>query len=147
MPLLTLKDLTIVDPIYGEDDPDGILQNAVDKRKIDEVLSTAQRIKKKQSLRKNKAKIRLGRQRAKRRFASADRLKMRARRAARAVVLKKILKNRDKSDLSYAGRAAVEKQVAKRSRQIDMIARRLLPKVRKKEMTKNITKTKPEDKK
>ena len=101
-----------------------------------EVLSIQQRMKKKQAMRRNKAKIAIGRKRAARKMASADVLKRRAQKQARNLIVKKILKNKSKSDLSYGSRAALEKMVAKRRVAIDRIARKLLPKVRQKDRTK-----------
>ena len=108
----------------------------VHEEALQEVLSIQQRMKKKQAMRRNKAKIAIGRKRAARKMASADVLKRRAQKQARNLIVKKILKNRSKSDLSYGSRAALEKMVAKRKGAIDRIARKLLPKVRQKDRTK-----------
>lgn len=108
----------------------------VHEEALEEVLSIQQRMKKKQAMRRNKAKIAIGRKRAARKMASADVLKRRANKQARNLIVKKILKNRSKSDLSYGSRAALEKMVAKRKGAIDRIARKLLPKVRQKDRTK-----------
>ena len=108
----------------------------VHEEALQEVLNIQQRMKKKQAMRRNKAKIAMGRRRAARKMASADVLKRRAQKQARNLIVKKILKNRSKSDLSYGSRAALEKMVAKRKGAIDRIARKLLPKVRQKDRTK-----------
>ena len=130
---ITFKDLTIVDPIYGEDDPDGMLQKRIDARKLDEVMTTAQRQKAKMNMRRNKSRIQMGIKRAKNRRADAEKLKARARRAARNLIAKRILKNKSKGDLSYAARASLEKQIARRSKEIDTMSKRLLLAVRRKE--------------
>lgn len=103
---------------------------------LEEVLTIQQRMKKKQVMRRSKAKIAMGRKRAARKMASQDVLKGRAKKQARNLIVKKILKNRNKADLSYGSRAALEKMVAKRKGAIDRIARKLLPKVRQKDRTK-----------
>ena len=108
----------------------------VHEEALQEVLTIQQRMKKKQVMRRNKAKIAMGRRRAARKMASADVLKGRAQKQARNLIVKKILKNRSKSDPSYGSRAALEKMVAKRKGAIDRIARKLLPKVRQKDRTK-----------
>ena len=108
----------------------------VHEEALQEVLNIQQRMKKKQAMRRNKAKIAIGRKRAARKMASADVLKGRAQKQARNLIVKKILKNRSKSDLSYGSRAALEKMVAKRKGAIDRIARKLLPNVRQKDRTK-----------
>ena len=103
---------------------------------LEEVLTIQQRMKRKQVMRRNKAKIAMGRKRAARKMASAEVLKGRAQKQARNMIVKKILKTRNKADLSYGSRAALEKMVAKRRGAIDRIARKLLPKVRQKDRTK-----------
>ena len=87
-------------------------------------------------MRRNKAKIAMGRKKAARKMASAEVLKGRAQKQARNLIIKKILKNKTKADLSYGSRAALEKMVAKRKGAIDRIAKKLLPKVRQKDRTK-----------
>ena len=108
----------------------------VHEEALNEVLSIQQRMKRKQVMRRSKAKIAMGRKRAARKMASAEVLKGRAQKQARNLIVKKILKNRNKADLSYGSRAALEKMVAKRRVAIDRIAKKLLPKVRQKDRTK-----------
>ena len=103
---------------------------------LEEVLTIQQRMKKKQVMRRSKAKIAMGRKRAARKMASQEVLRGRAKKQARNLIVKKNLKNRNKADLSYGSRAALEKMVAKRKGAIDRIARKLLPKVRQKDRTK-----------
>ena len=103
---------------------------------LEEVLTIQQRMKKKQVMRRSKAKIAMGRKPAARKMSSQEVLKGRAKKKARNLIVKKILKNRNKADLSYGSRAALEKMVAKRKGAIDRIARKLLPKVRQKDRTK-----------
>tara|TARA_Y100000389_G_scaffold48751_2_gene44186 strand:+ start:44696 stop:45085 length:390 start_codon:yes stop_codon:yes gene_type:complete len=103
---------------------------------VDEALNVQQRMKLKQSLRRNKAKIQLGRRRAARKMASAEVLKGRAHKQAKNIIVKKILKNKQKNDLSYGSRVNLEKQVAKRKGAILRLAKKLLPKVRQKDRTK-----------
>jgi hypothetical protein len=103
---------------------------------VDEALNVQQRMKLKQALRRNKAKIQLGRKRSMRRMASAEVLKGRALKQAKNLIVKKILKNKQKGDLSYGSRVNLEKQVAKRKGAILRLAKKLLPKVRQKDRTK-----------
>ena len=49
---------------------------------------------------------------------------------ARDIVAKKILKDKDKSDLSIAAKETLEKRLAKKKAVIAKIAKRILPKVR-----------------
>jgi len=101
-----------------------------------EALDPQQRMKLKQAIRRNKAKIKLGREKAKRRMASPEVLQKRANKQARNILLKKLLKNKDKADMSYSQRASIEKQLAKKQSAIKRIAKQLLPKVRKKDRAK-----------
>jgi len=98
-----------------------------------EALTVQQRLARARSLRKNRAKIAIGRKRAARKFASMDVLKKRARKAARKAIYKKITKGIDKSDLSVARRAEIEKKLDKMGPRIDRIAKKMLPNVRKME--------------
>lgn len=101
-----------------------------------EALNMAQRLKAKQTFRKNKSKIAMGRKRAERRFADKDRLDKRAQRQARREVEKKILKDKSKSDLSFGQRKNLEKMVDKRKPLIQRLARKLKPIVKKKDREK-----------
>ena len=76
----------------------------------DEALNMQQRLKTGSfALRKNKAKIAMGRKRAARKVASPEKLKLRAMKQARMTFLKKITKGADKGDLSM-GRRAVNRE-------------------------------------
>lgn len=99
-----------------------------------EALTTQQRLKLKRSIIRNKAKIRMGQKRAERRIASQDVLKTRAMRMARKLMLKRILKNKDKEELSYSQRAEYEKILNKRKAGIKRLATKLIPKMRKLEL-------------
>lgn len=137
----SFKDLMVVDYKPGSDDQ---IKYAAQKRKrgahdtsgtvseedIDEVLSTQARLKKKAQMRRIKTKLKIGRKRQAKRIASMDRLKNRSRRQARAAVLKKILRGKDKSDLSYGSRASYERMVNRKQAMISRMARKLLPKTR-----------------
>lgn len=101
-----------------------------------EALTVQQRRKLARNLKKNKAKIARGRKIAARRVANMDVLKKRARRQARKAIVKKITKGIDKSELSVARRAEIEKRVDKMGSRIDRIAKKLLPTVRKSELAR-----------
>ena len=97
----------------------------------DEAMTLATRMKMKQAFRKNKAKILRGRQKAAKKIASMDQLQGRAQKQARNILLKKILQGKDKSELSFAARAAIEKKLEKKKNAIKRIAKKLLPSVKK----------------
>ena len=108
----------------------------VESTDMQEALNVQQRMKLKQSMRRNKAKIAMGRKRAARKLASPEKLQKRAEKAARTVMVKKILKDKDKSDLSYAARKGIEDRLAKKKGQIKTMAKKLLKTVRLKDRAK-----------
>ena len=103
---------------------------------VDEALSVASRLAKGRSLRRNKAKIALGRARAARRFASNDVLQKRARKAAYKTFYKKITKDIPSDKLTPQRKAEIEKRLASPAFQtrIDRMSKKLIKDVRKKEM-------------
>jgi len=102
----------------------------------DEALNMQQRLKMARTFKKNKAKIAMGRKRAERRVASPEKIKLRAKKQARMTFLKKITKGMDKGELSMSRRQSIEKRLDKMKPKIDKLAKKLLPKVRKAELTK-----------
>jgi hypothetical protein len=147
---ISFKDFLLTDPTEGSypEDKEGLLAYQASKRKsgahVDESkgvvseapLNAVQRRKRAISFRRNRAKIKLGRLRAKRRYASVDKLKARAQRAARSAIAKKLMGGKSKGSASYTQRASIERQLSRRTSQIDALARRLLPSVRKKDRNK-----------
>lgn len=107
-----------------------------------EALTISQRQKRKASFRKNKAKIMIARKKAAKKMASPEKLKSRAEKQARNLIIKKILKNKSKNDLSFAARVDLEKKVAKKSAAIKKIAKKLLPMVKKADRAKMKNKNK-----
>jgi protein subunit release factor A len=101
-----------------------------------EALNMAQRQKRKAAFRKNKAKIMIARKKASKKLASPEKLKARAQKAARQLIIKKILKNKGKDDLSFAARQELEKKVDKKKSAINRIAKKLLPQVKKNDRAK-----------
>jgi hypothetical protein len=107
-----------------------------EETEVDEALSVATRLKKARDIRRNKAKIALGRARAARRFASQDVLKKRARKAAYKTFYNKITKNIPRDELTPQRKAEIEKRLntpAFKTR-IDRMAKKMIKDVRKKEM-------------
>lgn len=129
---LGFKDFVSVD--YTQDGDDQVAYNAKKRKKHDEALDMTQRLARKRSFKKNKAKIALGRKRAAKRTATMDVLKKRAQKQARTLVMKKLTKGIPKDELSLPRRQEIEKRLDKMKPKIDKIAKRLIPQVRKKEM-------------
>ena len=135
---LGFKDFVSVD--YTQDGDDQVAYNAKKRKKhiptgnTGEALDMTQRLARKRSFKKNKAKIALGRKRAMKRVASLDVLKKRAQKQARTQVMKKLTKDVPKDELSLARRQEIEKRLDKLKPRIDKIAKKLIPVVRKKEL-------------
>ena len=148
---LGFKDFLTVD--YAPGMPDQIKKNAKKRKyrpdyastnppksdeEVDEALTMQQRRARARLLKRYKSRIKMGRERAKRRFASPEKLKSRARKAARMLIFKKISKDIPKSDLTFARRQEIEKRLEKPAMKskIDRLTKKMLPKVRKAELSK-----------
>ena len=105
-------------------------------KEFNEAMSLSQRMKAKATFRKNKSKIAMGRKKAERMMATPEKLKKRARKAARDALEKKLLGGKSKSDLSMGAREALEKKVDAKKGAIDKLAIKLLPKIKKAELEK-----------
>lgn len=103
---------------------------------LTEVLDIKARIARRASLRKNKSKIKQGRKRAEKLIATKEKLEARSRKAARNMIMKRLLKGKSKDDLSFSQRAAIEKRLDKMKPVIDKLAKRLFPKIKKAELDK-----------
>lgn len=98
-----------------------------------EVISKAQRLKMSQRMKAKSATIAKKREIAMRKKASPEKLKKRAMKKARDILVKKILKDKDKSDLNLGQKEKVEKMLSKKKAVIKKIAKKLLPAVKKAE--------------
>jgi len=136
---LSFKDFLSVD--YTQTG-DGQLAKNAKKRKTDDVtgntgegtdeaLDFQQRRARGRSMKKNKAKIAMGRRRAAKKTASQDVLKKRARKGAISQLFKKFSKGVSKSDIPASRRQEIEKRIEKMKSKVDMIARKNLPAIRK----------------
>ena len=111
-------------------------RTALESTEVDEALNMSQRLARRRLMKKLAPKIKIGRERAKRRMPDMARYKRRAEKAARLLILKKISKGKSKSELSFARRQELEKRLEKPAvkARIQRLAKRLLKDVRKKEM-------------
>ena len=100
---------------------------------LDEVMSKMVRMKKARMMKVKGKQIARKRKIAMKRKANPEKLKKRAMKKARDIVAKKLLKDKDKSDLSISGKENLEKRLAKKKGVIAKIAKRILPKIRKAE--------------
>lgn len=93
---------------------------------LNEIMSVAARIKRKQQIRRYKARMQIARKRSLRRRASNAVIGRRARRGAVAAVKTKLSGGRSARKLTYSERARVERLVARRKGLVARRARRLL---------------------
>jgi hypothetical protein len=103
---------------------------------VDEALTLQQRMKRSRMMKRMKARIKIGRERAKRRMADKKKLEKRANRKARDKIIRKITKDIPKSELTYARKQEIEKRMEKpafRAR-IQRLAKRMFPSIRKAEV-------------
>ena len=108
---------------------------------INEALTRQQRRKRSIAMRKNRFKIRRGKEKSERKTASREILMKRARKAAINIFKKKFSKNRPYEELSAGEKEVVDKRVEKiSSRRIDSIARKLMPVVKQRERDRRASK-------
>ena len=100
---------------------------------MEEALTIQQRMKRSRMMKVKGKMIARKREISMRRRASSEKLKQRASKAARKIIQNKLLKNRDKDELSFVSREKLEKMVDKKKSIIQKIAKRLLPSIRQKE--------------
>lgn len=103
---------------------------------VDEALDAQARLKLKQAMRRNKSKIKRGQELAKKKKASPEKIKKRARKQAIDLVKSKMLQGKSASDLSFSARKSLEKRAQQKKGVIDKLAKKLVKKVRKKEQEK-----------
>ena len=89
-----------------------------------EAMTMSQRMKMKAAFKKNKGKIALGKKKAAKKLASPEKLKARAKKQARDIIIKKILKGKSKADLGFAARTDLEKKVDKKKGAINKIVKK-----------------------
>lgn len=106
---------------------------------LSEALSRQQRRKRALAMKKARFKIARGREKAKRKTASTDVLKKRARKAAINILKTKFSKSRRYADMSAGEKEVIDKRIEKVSKQrIDAIAKKLLPKVKQAERERRL---------
>jgi hypothetical protein len=97
---------------------------------VDEKVSAQTRMKMKQAFKKSASKRKIGMKKALNKPASPEKLKGMAMKKARDMIAAKILKNKDKSDLGFAAKDKLEKQLNKKKAVIAKLAKKILPKVK-----------------
>jgi len=103
---------------------------------VDEALNLQQRMKRSRLMKRLKTRIKIGRDRARRKMANKKTLEKRAMRQARQQIAKRLTRGIPKGDLSFARKQEIEKRLDKPALQqrIKRIAKRIFKDVRKKEV-------------
>jgi len=117
--------------------------NVRNEEVILEVDSLQTRMKKRAAFRKNKNKILAKRKRAmKKVILDPAKLQLRARKQARNILIKKWMRDADRSEMGIGMKKQLEKRLQSKQAVIAKIAKKLLPIVRKKELEKKKPKPK-----
>lgn len=103
---------------------------------IAEVLSVQGRLKKGIKFKASAKKVGRARQLALRRVSSIGRLQNRAKLKARRMIYSRLLRGRDKANMSPQEKARIEQQVQRMGPIVNRIAQRVLPQVRKLEQSR-----------
>lgn len=143
---LGYKDLMTVSYLPGE--PEEIQYRNHRQRRTSmgggpsEALTRQARLQRARTMKRNKAKILRGIRLAKTRMASPEKLKGRARKAARKLVFNKIARGIPKDELTFERRAEIEKRLdtPTMKKRIERMATKLLKDIRKKELEKRSSK-------
>ena len=109
---------------------------AVKKEEVDEALTLQQRMKRGRLMKRLKARIKIGRDRARRKMANKKTLEKRSMRQARNQLAKKLTRGIPKRELTFARKQEIEKRLDKPAlkARIQRIAKRIFKDVRKKEV-------------
>ena len=118
----------IVD-LYEDEDLVDVDENSM-YEELDEALSAQARLKKRQAFQRSKGKRNLARGLKLKRASDPSTLQKRARLAARRSIMNKLLKGRNKSQLSPAEKDRIEKQLASMKNVMATIQQKFVPKIR-----------------
>lgn len=112
-------------------DADELIEVDADQEEIDEALSASARLKKRMVFARHKAKRVQLRGIKLRRASDFATLKKRATNAARRSITKRLLRGRDKASLSPAEKDRIEQQVRRMKNIQNILAQRMIPKIKK----------------
>ena len=128
---LTEKELdTMADHLTWEDISDLYTADEFILEQLDEALTAQSRLKKSQKFRSRKTAIGQARKMKLKRASSLATLKARANAAARRLLQKRILRGRNKKELSAQQKNRVEQQIKAMMANQGNLAQKLLPKIR-----------------
>ena len=103
---------------------------------MQEAITPAGRLKKKFNAMRTKTRRNMARNLALKRVSTPERVKARSIRAARRMVYKRLLRNRDISTVSAAEKTRLEAQVKRMAPMVARLSVRIMPKVRKLEQSR-----------
>jgi len=107
----------------------GALNEELTPEELMEVVSVQTRIKKAARARMMKGRLAMGRKRALKRRASRPQLQKRAQRTARKFMRARMLRGQKYSDLSYSARASLDRRLKIKSKSVNRLAMKLLPRI------------------
>lgn len=129
-------DMELYDDDELESDWDSTVPDPDDDVQITEVLSVQGRLKRRFAARKNKQKLKVARNISLRRGSTPERLKKRATRGARGLVYKRLLRGRNKATMPPAEKARLERMLQLYAPLVTRLSVRLLPSMRKMEISR-----------
>lgn len=101
----------------------------------EEEISFARRRALARQMKKYKSKIKIGREKAKRKTATLPKLKQRATKHVRNMFFQKFSKGKTRDEVPFQRRAEIEKRISKIPKaRMDSLVKRMIPKIRKLEM-------------
>lgn len=106
-----------------------VLHEELTPEELQEVVSVQSRIKKAARARSMKGRLAMGRRRALKRKASRSTLQRRSQRTARKFMRARMLRGQKYSDLSYSARAALDRRLKIKSKSVNRLAMKLLPRI------------------
>lgn len=116
----------------------GALNEELTPEELMEVVSVQTRIKKAAKMRMMKGRLAMGRRRALKRKASRPTLQRRAQRVARKFMRARMLRGQKYSDLSYSARAALDRRLKIKSKSVNRLANKLLPRISSAEQRRKV---------
>jgi hypothetical protein len=139
------KSIVDVEPTLDEEEGNALIEAICDEE-LQEVMNRMQRRKAGISARKNKHKMKRGREKAMRKTATMEVLKKRARKAAIQKLKVKFSKNRRYAELSAGEKEVIDKRISKISKKrIEMMAKKLIPGIKIKERQRKMNANVRED--
>jgi len=107
-----------------------------EQSELNEVLDTSARLKRRNLLMRNRARLKMARKVQSRRLADTKRLHNRANQRARNLLIKRLYQGRSRSQIPLSQRASVSARLQKMSGAIKRISNKLLRRVRQQDIAR-----------